>query len=176
MNLTRRSFASSAAAVLALPLSDKPAHTGASSTVLALYDHTIPSGKVFAGRSLQRKVTAVPISGDRIRFLRAAVSPDIQRIAGVTKYADFLLLSDVARELGFQVLAEMHTRRDGSTVTHSHTACTDLSLFGMKAAAVWPAVFADLALAGRAPATPCSRPRSDLVERTGSAWILDRRI
>lgn len=175
MNLTRRSFALSAATFMALPLSGTAAHTAGSSTILALYDKTVPAGCLFAGRSLQRNVTAVPVTGDRVRFLRAAVSPGTQRIAGVTKYADFLLLSDVARELGFQVLAEMHTRRNGSTVTHSHTACSDLSLLGMTATTGWPGIFADLVLAGSGSGPPCPRPRPDLAERTGSAWILERR-
>jgi len=175
MNLTRRSFAVSAAAALALPLSGPMSQAGAASTVLALYDDAVPAGCLFAGRSLQRKVTALPVTGDRIRFLRAAVRPGIKRIAGLTKYADFLLLSDVAGELGFQVLAEMHRRRDGSTVTHSHSACTDLSLFGMTARADWPALFADLALAGRVSDKPCPRPRSGFSENAGSAWLLERR-
>lgn len=175
MNLTRRSFTFTAAAALALPLSGAAAPARAPGTVLALYDDTAPAGCLFAGRADQRNVTARAVSGDRIRFLHAAVRPETRRIAGVTKYADFLLLSDVARELGFQVLAEMHRRRNGSTVTHSHSACADISLFGMMPSADWPALFADMALAGHAPEAACPRPLASLADCAGSAWILERR-
>ena len=55
----------------------------------------------------------LPVEGDRVRFAHALLSsgkaPEV--IAGLTRYADFLLLSGCAAEHGYRVLSEQ--MRDG---------------------------------------------------------------
>ena len=71
-----------------------------------VYDPALPAimPLVEAARATGDDVRAV--EGDRIRFARDMVGGGTASVAGVTRYADFLMLSGVAAEAGYRVVSQ----------------------------------------------------------------------
>ena len=71
-----------------------------------VYDPALPAimPLVEAARATGDDVRA--IGGDCIRFARDMVGDGTASLAGVTRYADFLMLSGVAAEAGYRVVSQ----------------------------------------------------------------------
>lgn len=105
--MRRRAFLG-AAATAAGAATAGPLRAAASGRTLWVYDpvaldrpHLLPQG-----------VEGIAVEGDRIRFARRLFAQAPQEIRGVTRYADFLLLSGAAAELGYRVASR--TALDGN--------------------------------------------------------------
>ena len=86
--------AAGAAAVAVLP-----AFAAASEGVVAVFEADEPVARAFARGRAQR----IAVDGDRVRFARklfADARP--ARVAAVTRYADYLVLAEAAREHGYR--------------------------------------------------------------------------
>jgi hypothetical protein len=76
---------------------------GLAAPALALFDPGQPVACAFAQGQAARGLLAVPLEGDRIRLARQLFLELTPRsAAAMTGYADFLLLSDAAREYGYR--------------------------------------------------------------------------
>lgn len=87
-----------AAAAGALPaLAQAAQHLGA----VAVFEADEPTALAFARRHSSR----LAVDGDRVRFARA-LFVDLRpgRVVAMTRYADYLLLSDAAREHGYRTV------------------------------------------------------------------------
>lgn len=98
--LSRRTFIGAALSLAAAPLL---AAVPASNEWL-LFDPE----SALARHHASRRTGARAIQGDRVRFARAllADSSAPARISGVSRYADFLLLSEALAEAGYRLTAE----------------------------------------------------------------------
>lgn len=78
-----------------------------------LHDPSLEAGRRFAQASHRLGLVSRPIEGDRIRFMRDILATRPAIIAGISRYADLLLIADVAAEAGYSLGAEFEGR--GST-------------------------------------------------------------
>ena len=99
---TRRAFV---AGSLLLSLPALRAADASSAPMALLYDPSSAAAVRYV-RKLARANTAVrAIEGDRVRFGRSAfASRGCETAVCVTRHADFLLLSEVAREAGYRLV------------------------------------------------------------------------
>jgi len=71
-----------------------------------LHDSSLDAGRRFAQAGGLSQV----IEGDRIRFARAVFAAKPALVAGVSRYADLVLIADVAAEMGYVLAAEFEGR------------------------------------------------------------------
>jgi len=105
--MRRRTFFGVAAAAGAAAASSVRAAVGGGGT-LWVYDPTALMRTDLLPEGAER----IPVEGDRVRLARRLLAQAPQEIRGVTRYADFLLLSGVAAELGYRVASR--TTLDGN--------------------------------------------------------------
>ena len=93
--------ASAASAALAPALARAAEKIGAAS--IAVFEADEPAARAFAeGRSAKGGMT-LAVDGDRIRFARRLFGEARPlQVVAMTRYADFLLLSEAAREHGYR--------------------------------------------------------------------------
>ena len=113
------SVAAGVAGTLAVPASARiggvaEAVAGRSGRALLLHDPALAAGRRFAAAGAGAGGAALAIEGDRIRFARAALETGPALVAGVSRHADALLIADVAREAGYEQVAEL--RGDGAAL------------------------------------------------------------
>lgn len=75
-----------------------------------LHDPALEAGRRFAQAGHRLGLASRPIEGDRIRFMRAVLATMPAIIVGVSRYADLLLIADVAAEAGYGLGAEFEGR------------------------------------------------------------------
>ena len=86
--------AAGAAAVAALP-----ALAQAAEASVAVFEADEPAARAFA----KGRIPALAIDGDRVRFARALFREQRPaRVLAMTRYADYLILSEAAREDGYR--------------------------------------------------------------------------
>lgn len=100
-SLSRRAFIALPLGLLAPMLCD--AFATSKSTTLLLYDASNVAARRHARACEQRGLIVRPIEGDRIRFGRTTFAHHTcESLVIASRYADFLLLSDVAGEAGYR--------------------------------------------------------------------------
>jgi hypothetical protein len=99
----RRQFLG-AAALAASGAAACPVRAAVSRKTLWVYDPAA-LGAVGAADLFPPGAQRVAIAGDRIRLARDLLAREPQEIRGVTRYADYLVLSGAAAELGYRVVS-----------------------------------------------------------------------
>ena len=96
--------AAGAAAVAALP-----AFAEAADGTVAVFEAGEPAARAFA----RDRAPSLAVDGDRIRFARTLFREKRpSKVIGMTRYADFLLLAESAREEGYRTRLETKTSPD----------------------------------------------------------------
>jgi len=171
----RRGFIGLAAgaplAMGALPAWGQRADAGA---LLILFDPTMAASARLADQVRKHGAAVLALSGDRIRFMRDVVASRPRVIAGMTSYADFLLLSGTAAESGFRL---------DSHAQHRNITCATHRCFGRwrradgmldASADAWPEAMAALMTgAPPSPRTDAANPARPGIAAT--SWMLRRR-
>jgi len=145
------------------------ARTGAESAgmPLLLFDPATAEGRRFADHARALGLAAMAIEGDRVRFTAPLLAQRPQRIVGVTRHADRLLIGGMAAEAGY---------RERLAVRHSAGRCTTTACDGWSrtgaflagSADAWPEALA--ALAGGRTALTEGGVRAAPADAAG--WIL----
>jgi len=78
-----------------------------------LHDPSLEAGRRFAEAGGSSRA----IDGDRIRFAREVFAAKPALVAGVSRQADFVLIADVAAEMGYVLAAEFEGRGKGCAGT-----------------------------------------------------------
>lgn len=76
------------------------------SVSLLWFDPARSDARGLATTFIHRGMTTLAITGDRIRFARQHMHDTPVAFAGVTDYADFILLSGCAMEVGYRLVKE----------------------------------------------------------------------
>ncbi len=99
--------ASAAAALPALALAGEALQS------VAVFEAEEPAARAFAsGRS-----PALALDGDRVRFARSLFRQQRPaRVVGMTRYADYLLLAEAAREEGYRTALAAQAPPDGAAL------------------------------------------------------------
>lgn len=157
-----------AAAGLPLAGSAGLAHVEVRSTSapLLLFDPATAEGRRFADHARALGLAAMAIEGDRVRFTAPLLAQRPQRIIGVTRHADQLLIGGMAAEAGYRErLAVRHIAGRCTTTACDGWARAGAFLAG--SADAWPEALA--ALAGGRTA-PTGGARAAPVDAAG--WVL----
>jgi len=142
-----------AAAGLPLAGSGGPAHAEdrAATAPLLLFDPATEEGRRFADHARVLGMQPVAIRGDRVRFAAPLVALRPERIVGVTRHADRLLLGGIAAAEGYRErLAVRHV--DGRCATEACDKWAGAGAFLAGADSAWPEALAALAAGRAAPA------------------------
>jgi hypothetical protein len=93
--------ATAASAAMAPALARAAARIGAGS--VAVFEADEPAARAFADARSAKGAAPLAVDGDRIRFARRLFGEARpQQVVAMTRYADFLLLSEAAREDGYR--------------------------------------------------------------------------
>jgi hypothetical protein len=133
---------------------------------LLLFDPATAQGRRFADHARTAGLAALAIEGDRVRFIAPLLARRPQRIVGVTRHADRLLIGGMAAEAGYREhLSIRHAQGRCAT-----TACDDWASAGAFLAGSadrWPEALAELAGGSGPPATARQTAPAD-----AAGWIL----
>ena len=90
-----------------------PALAQAGPGAIAIFEADEASARAFARRARER----LAIDGDRIRFARRLfASRRPEKVVAMTRYADYLMLSESAREHGYRTALAARTPPDGAAL------------------------------------------------------------
>ena len=142
-----------------------------------LHDDDLEVGRRFAAAGREQGLPSLAITGDRVRFTRDLLKAKPAMIAGVSRYADMLLIADIAREHGYMLAAEIEGRGRSCSGAKCRPGWNALARLGRSAGANWPEALAAYAAdpRGSAPqfaSSPAARPDSGLV----LGWVLAARV
>jgi hypothetical protein len=88
---------------------------------LLWFDPTRSDACVVAGAAARRGTATQAITGDRVRFANSQLNGAPQTFAGVSGYADFILLSGCAAEAGYRLVNELSYPVAGAPIARSAT-------------------------------------------------------
>lgn len=77
---------------------------------ILLHDPALEAGRRFAEAGKAQGIPSVAIEGDRVRFMREVLAARPALIAGISRHADLLLISEVAAEAGYVLAARLDGR------------------------------------------------------------------
>jgi hypothetical protein len=138
--LDRRRFVALAAAT---PLVATHAQASSVARPILLFDPALAAAVQIGDAARARGADVRAIAGDRVRYAAALLAARPARLAGITSYADFLLLSGAAEETGLRLTGS--TRHcDGVHRCSGAFAPARAMLYA--AGDAWPAALADLLL------------------------------
>jgi len=106
--MRRRAFLGAAAAAAGTAAAHSVRAATSGGGTLWVYDPTALKRTDMLPEGVER----IAVQGDRVRLARRLLAQAPQEIRGVTRYADFLLLSGAAAELGYRVASR--TALDGN--------------------------------------------------------------
>jgi hypothetical protein len=122
--LSRRDFMSLALGLgggVLLPWRSISAAMSSDVPPLLLFDPTRSDACVLASAAARRGTVTQAITGDRVRFANVRLRGAPSTFAGVTGYADFILLSGCAAEAGYRLVKEIRYPITGASVADSAT-------------------------------------------------------
>ena len=168
--LSRRNFVVTAAIAPLLPNAVFAASGANGAPPLLFYDATLAAGRRFSAYAQQAGAAPISLQGDRVRQVQrmiAATSP--QRLFGVTRHADAILVEEIAGELGYRPLASVRHLATGSAGVRCDGP-RSRKLAGMADAAgnSWPEMFAAFSLGKSA----CGAGPRDGISAPAFSWIL----
>lgn len=146
--MIRTSRRSALLGALAVPALAGIAHwSGASNGTLAgkpvlVHDPALEAGRHFAKAGAAQGARVQPIHGDRIRFTRDIAAKNPSLIAGVSRYADFLLIADVLSEAGYSAAAVLHSHAGLCHASQCQKGWSRLSQVGKAVGKNWPETLA----------------------------------
>ena len=117
-----------------------------------LHDPALEAGRRFAAAASAQGANPRAIEGDRVRFTRKVLEARPALVAGVSRYADLLLIADVAREAGYIQAATLHTRMGRCANAECHPGWASLGRLGKAAGAGWAEALAAYAVDPRGKA------------------------
>lgn len=112
---------------------------------ILLHDPALAAGRRFADAGAVRGAKVRAIEGDRIRFMREVLAGKPALIAGVTRYADTLLIEDAAREAGYARVALLHGRAGACSSADCRPGWHALGRMASAAGGEWVEALADFA-------------------------------
>lgn len=83
-----------------------PVRAAATGRAIWLYDPALAPSQGLAARASTPGAELRRLEGDRIRLAQTMLAAAPHEIGGITRYADFLLLSGAAAERGYRVTAK----------------------------------------------------------------------
>jgi hypothetical protein len=116
----------------------------------------------------------VALSGDRVRQLRGLLACQPTMICGVSRYADQLLVAEVAREAGYRQIALIQHGRTGRLLVQDSGAKARIGGLAKVSGAAWPRSFANLALGHFEENGPFLA--GSAVSIAGLSWVLARSV
>lgn len=111
-----------------------------------VHDSSLTAGRRFSEAAKAKGVASREIAGDRIRLAREVLAGNPSLVAGVTRHADFLLISDVAREAGYVEAAVLNTRSGRCSDAQCRPGWTALGRMGRAAGTEWAEALAIYAI------------------------------
>ena len=112
--MKRREFLGAAAAAAGSAAAATPVRAAVGRKTLWVYDPAT-LGDVGAADLFPPGAERVAVAGDRVRLARDLLAREPHEIRGVTRYADYLLLSGAAADQGYRVVAR--TALDGNALS-----------------------------------------------------------
>lgn len=112
---------------------------------LLLHDPSLAAGRRFAVAGSASGAEVMAIEGDRVRLARTVVRRGPSLIAGLSRYADALMIEDVAREAGYAPVAVFHGRGDQCALQDCRPGWSGLGRMASAAGNAWIEALADYA-------------------------------
>lgn len=141
-----------------------------------VHDAGLAAGQRFAQAGKASGLPSRPIEGDRVRFMQDVLAPKPALITGVSRFADLLLIADIAREAGYVLAAEVEGRGEQCAGSDCRPGWTALGRMTRAAGADWPAALAGWAADPRGALVGVSRGAGS--RQDGGlvlGWVLTRR-
>jgi hypothetical protein len=172
MTPTRRGLMGSAlglAGVLAVPAKARLAE---STRQLALFDPASDAGSAFAGAARKLGAEARALRGDRVRLARTLLADRgaVGTIAGLARYADFLLIAGCGEETGWRIAAS-GTHGAGHLCEGALAPARDVLV---ASGGDWPQALAEVLLRADRGGGPPLRRAAPAAEALTS-WLMVRR-
>ena len=142
-------------------------HTG------LVHDDSLAAGRRFAEAGAAAGTPSRMVEGDTIRFARALVETRPALIAGVTRYADALLISEVAAEAGYILAAELRGDAAGCTGNSCDGSFVALTRIMVGAGSMWAETFGAFAANPQGTAMPAPASGGWFTDRESAmGWLL----
>lgn len=167
IDVRRREILIAALGLPAVTLASEAFAAPAAGAPLSIFDPGTLAGRRFARHAIGGGVQPVAIDGDRVQFAALVLAHRPAFVVGVTRYADQLLISGVAAELGYRQYLSMD-HATGAPVARGSGSWSCAGRMLTAASPHWPEMLAELTGAG---AIASGAPRNATAD-DASGWIL----
>lgn len=142
-----------------------------------LHDASLSAGQRFAIAGEAHGATSLAIEGDRVRFTRKLLENRPAMIAGVSRYADAMMIEDIAKEANYQRVALLQGRAASCTRQDCRSGWSALGRVAQAAGGEWIEALAEFAAKPAASFSEVLQQSLRLKPDTGLVlgWVLTPR-